>query len=63
MLPEVAKLAGNKQNVFFAPVAKRVNIVSESKWATHVFDDKLTSEEVWGKMFTLSRPQDYTQCM
>ena len=31
----------------------------ENKWTTHACKDKLTSKEVWGRMFTFSRPKGY----
>ena len=58
MIPEVAKLAGNKQNALLPHWLNEETIVSENKRATHAFDAKLASEQVWGKMFTFSRPQE-----
>ena len=64
MFPEVVKLVGNKKNVLLPRWLNEDTLFPKAnELRMHAFDDKLTSEEVWGKMFTFSRPQGYTQCM
>ena len=58
MFPVVAKLAGNKQNVLLPRWLNEETLFPKTNELRI-----LTSEGVWGKMFTFSRPQGYTQCM
>ena len=55
MFPWVAKLAGNKQRCFAAPVAKREKHCCENKCATHACNDKLAST------CTCRNPPSWTQ--